>query len=360
MSETKQLQVVTTVPGFMTSAEIISKLCQKYHGMVYDVSTTKGMAAAVQARKELRDARIALDKKKPEVKREALDFCAKVEADYKAIRAVVSEYEDIPDAAIKAEEAKKEAERQAKIEAERARVAGIMASIEAIKGIPANCNGMDSASVMCQISALESMPIAATDFQEFENLAQAAQYDAVQELNRIFKEKQESEIEAARIKADQEAKAAQEEAERQERDRLAKIAAKRMAEEVEALRIEKESFAKQQAEAEERRKQEDARLQAIRDEEARIAKEARDLEDAKAQAVRDAENKRIAEEQAAKQAELDRQQEEFRRQQEEASAAARARLEEELAIEAKRIAALDEAKRNHAKCNCPWCQGVEE
>ena len=69
---TKSLAVITTVPGFITSAEIISKLRAKYDGQTYDVSTTAGMAKAVEARRELREVRVALDKEKPKVKKDLL------------------------------------------------------------------------------------------------------------------------------------------------------------------------------------------------------------------------------------------------------------------------------------------------
>lgn len=357
--EVKDLVVTTTVPGFLTSAEIISGLRKKYHGMVYDVSTPKGMAQAIEARKELRDARIALDKKKPEVKREALDFCKKVEDDYKAIRSAVSEYEDVPDAAIKKEEARREAEKQAKIEAERKRVSDIMASIEAIKSLPTNSNGMASSQIIAQIDCLDQEEITDGVYQEFIEQAAQAKKTALLILRVMYEDKLAEEQAAAKAKAEEEAKAAQEEAARQERDRLAKIEAERLAAEAEKLRIEKAEFARQQAEAEEARAKQAEKDRAAREEAERIIREAneaaerkaradREAKEAEEKAIMDADNKRIAEEQAARQAELDRQQAEIKAQREAAEKAERDRL-----------AALSEAKKNHKKCNCPWCQSEE-
>jgi hypothetical protein len=65
------LVVTTTVPGFMTCAEIVSKLRIKYHGKTYDVTTPAGMKEAIDARAELRAIRITLDKEKPKVKEDA-------------------------------------------------------------------------------------------------------------------------------------------------------------------------------------------------------------------------------------------------------------------------------------------------
>src|SRR5690349_9908081 len=83
-AKVNSLVVTTTVPGFLSCADVISRLREKYHGKEYDVSTPAGMKDAVAARAELRAARIALDKAKPEVKAEALRFCQTVENEYKA------------------------------------------------------------------------------------------------------------------------------------------------------------------------------------------------------------------------------------------------------------------------------------
>lgn len=348
----------------------LGELQRRMKDLVYDVTTTAGMGVAKADRRELVTLRTSLEAKRKEIKAPALERCKMIDTEAARIKGELLQLEIPIDEQIKAEEMRKEAIRQAKIDAEVKRVSDIMARIEAIKGIPANVMGKSSILINLQINSLDDMTIDKDEFQEFLSLVEESKKAAIIELLNMHDTKLSEEKEAARIKAEQEAKAAAEEAERQERDRLAKVESERLAAEAEALRIEKEAFAKQQAEAEAKRKAEDARLQAIRDEEERIKREARELEEAKAQAIRDAENKRIADEQAKAQAEIDRQQAEIaeatRRMNESEAARVAAELAESQRLaevaakkEMARIAALDEAKRNHARCSCPFCEGVQ-
>jgi len=213
--EIHDLAVTTTVPGFMTAAEVISKLRVKYHGKTYDVTTPAGMKEAIEARRELRNARISLDKAKPGVKREALDFCSKVEADYKSIRAAISEYEDIPDAAITAVEEQKKreaAERQAKLDA----------MITNIIKLPLTVVGKSSKEIGDFLAVIEPQEFGAEFQGETLVRAKAAKEQAVTEIRHLHAAAIDAEESAARIKADQE------EAERQrlDRDRITVIRAK--------------------------------------------------------------------------------------------------------------------------------------
>lgn len=242
--EAKSLVVFTTVPGFMSCADVISKLRAKYDGVTYDVSTTAGLAKASAARKELRDARIALDTKKPEVKREALDFCAKVESDYKAIRAAVKEYESIPDAVIKAAEERKEAEKKRIADAESERIAAIMQA--------------DRDEAIARMAAVQAAE------QVLRDKEAAAERELIAKRQAALDEqKRLNDIESARLK------------------KLADEEAAKLADERAAFEAEKKAAADAQAEIE------------------RAAREK--------QAAIDAENKRIADEAAAKQREEERQ-----------------------------------------------------
>lgn len=348
--EAAKFAVVTTVPGFVTCADIISKLRAKYAGKVYDVSTPAGLKEAAEARRELREARIALDKKKPEVKKEALDFCAKVEADYKLIRAAVVEYEEIPDALIKTEEARKQKEKEEKEAAERQRIAEIQNKINEIRNIPVLAFGYTADAIASVLATLGANKIG-PEFGEFAMDAMKAKAETIEKLTTLHADKVKAEEESARLKAQREeqerlaaGERAKQEAELAEKQRLA-------AEEAEKLRLEREAFEKEQAEARRIQEEAEAKAKAEREaEEARIRLE-REEEERKIREQREAEERKLAEERA----ELERQKkvlESERKAQEEAAEAERQR------IEAERLAALDEAKRNHKKCDCPFCQGV--
>lgn len=311
--DAKSLAVITTVPGFITSAEIISKLRAKYDGQAYDVSTTAGMAKAVEARRELREVRVALDKEKPKVKKEALDFCAKVEADYKMLRAAVSEYEDVPDEAIKAEEKRKEEEKaeKARIAAEAQKV--LDDKILEIGKLPLRCMGKSAEEISLFLATLEAREIGGEFTGETRTRAEAAKTEAVAEIRTIHDAMVKAEEEAAIAKAEQEAEASRLEAERVEREAAEKIRLEEVAKQQAAFEEEKRKFEAEQAEAQKLRdaeaakfakekaayEAEQAKIQAERDEADRIAREK--------QEAAAAEEKRKADTEAEKQREIERQ-----------------------------------------------------
>jgi hypothetical protein len=326
--ETK-FEIITTVPGFVTCADIISKLREKYDGAVYDVSTPTGMAKAVFARKELRDARIALDKKKPEVKREALDYCAKVESDYKAIRAAVEEYENIPDAVIKAKEAEQEA-----IKVEKARLAAeaqkvLDDKIIQIGKLPLTCIGKTIPEIQDLLARLEPHPIGAEFTGESRNRAEAAKTEALEAIREMLAGMVRAEEIAAQVKAEQEAEASRLESERIEREA--------------AEKIQREAMPAQQAELDEQKRLQDIENERIKEEVAvsaakfaaeRAAFEAQQAGARKAQEVID----QIAREK--EEAELAGKLMKEQIEREEA-----ARIQKEAAVEAEKKAALAEKER---------------
>jgi hypothetical protein len=305
--------VTTTVPGFITAAEIISQLRAEYDGVTPDVSTPLAMAKTVAARKKFRDAYVALDKAKPEIKREALEFCKTVESDYKSLRVACVEFFDIFDTAIKAEENRKEAiKEQQRIEAAAAQKILDDKIIE-IGKLPLRCIDMTADEITLFIAKLDATPIGGEFTGDTRERAEAAKEEAITAIRDMLTAKVKAEEIAAALKAEQESEAERVEAERIEREAAEKIQREAMAaqqaeldeqkrlQEIEAARL-----------AEEKAENEAAMLKAS--EELRIEREQRDVERRKIekeaeekQAAIDAENKRIADEAAAAQREIERQ-----------------------------------------------------
>lgn len=300
------LAVITTVPGFITCAEVISQLRARYDGVSYDVSTATGMAKAIAARKELRDARIALDKKKTEVKRDALDFCAKVESDYKLIRAAVSEYEDIPDGAIKVEEDRKEAEK-----AEKARIAAeaqavLDNKIAEIVKLPLRMVNQSSAEVSAFIAVLESKPIGGEFIGETRERAEKAKAEAIEAIRLTLAEIIRAEETAERLEAE---RVERETTEKQQREEMAgqqaELDEQKRVQDIEAARLKKVAEDDAAKLAEERAKFEEEKAEVAKKqaEDDRIAKEKQDAADEKKrdedrQAAILSENNRLAAEKA--------------------------------------------------------------
>ena len=241
----------------------------------YDVTTTAGMKLATARRAVFREIRIGTDKERAARKAPLLEIGRLLDAKAKELVALVSPHEDRHDAAIKAEEARKAAEKAEKERIERERIAVIQERIQNISNVPGIATGKPSASMQATLDILNGIEVTLDEFAEFAGTAMQAKQRAVEQLELMIESMKAQEDEAARIKAEREEFELQQEIER-----------KRLLEERAAL-------ARQQAEAEQARKLAEAEAVAAQAERDRIA----------------------AEERAAAQAKLDAQTAELRRQQ---------------------------------------------
>lgn len=220
-------------------------------------------------------------------------------------------------------DADRAAEKQAAIDAENARVAGIQARIQEFKDRPMVAAGCGSSSIADVICVTELEPVD-DSFAEFAPQAQVAKEEALAKLREMHTKAVASEAEAKRIADEQAAAAEQLRKDREELERLRAEAAERQAkadaeakaarEEADRLaRIERERQAEEQlaklaAEAAARRQQEEAEREQLRAERARIAEQAAELKrQQEEQAARElAERQRVEAERAAQKAEAER------------------------------------------------------
>ncbi|SDH11249.1 hypothetical protein SAMN05216466_107143 [Paraburkholderia phenazinium] len=221
----------------------------------------------------------------------------------------------------------REAERQAKLAAEKARVDAIRRKIDEIKACPAESVGHPSASLAAVIELMERHEVTLEEFAEFAGEAEMAKVAALARLGEMLTAQQAHEAEQARIAAER-AQLAKEREEAAERERQAAAERQRIADEERIarakahaamlaeqqahearLRAEREAAEaelRKQREAEEARLAEQraelARQQAAIDaanaERERVEREAREAAEAEARA----EAQRIADEQAAEEA----------------------------------------------------------
>jgi DNA repair exonuclease SbcCD ATPase subunit len=296
---TTELEQVTTAVTAMSRVEAgLTALRAKHSGIVFDVTTTAGMESAKEARREIREPRLEVERVRKAAKAPLLALGKQLDTTAARITAELEKLEDPIDSQIKAEESRKEREREAKVQAELARVASIQERIAELRGNQALSPSSGYRLIADHISDLTAIPVDAT-FDEFEQQASDAKVAGLARLHAILKAAIEHEAEQEKIRlereelaklraeaAEREAKAAQERAQveaaaKAERDREAAEAkakadaeAARVAEE---NRLERERIAKERAENE------------------RIAREAREKAEAEAKAERD----RIAAEEAA-------------------------------------------------------------
>lgn len=283
----------------------VAALVKQFDGIVYDVTTTKGMETAKRDRQALVRARTTLEQARKEEKADILERGRFVDATAAKIKETILKYEEPLDAKIKEEEQRKEEIRLEKLRAEQERVAGIQKRIDIIKNAPLVAVNRSADEIEMAIQKINAIDISKEVYQEFEITAVEARTETVATLQDILTEKRAAEAEAARLKAEQEAEAERLRIERErleadQREREAEL--QKQQEELDRQKAEQDRLLKEQqekmdAELAERRAQIEkendearARLDAERaaaEEEARrIAEETKRQEEAKAEAER--------------------------------------------------------------------------
>jgi hypothetical protein len=240
-----ELEAVTTqVAKFDAVAAGIKALQEKYTGVIYPVTTAQGMAEAKAARAAIREPRYEVERIRKAAKAPILALGKSLDDRAKRITAALEAIEAPIDQQIKAEEDRKEAERQARVNAELARVAGHQERIAEIRGAVTAAATCTAQEILYHIEDVEKLP-ADESFEEFQQQAVDAKDATLARLREMHGAAVQREAEAARIEAERK----ELEQLRAEQERLAKAERERLA----AERAEQEK-----ALAEQRRQQEEA------------------------------------------------------------------------------------------------------
>lgn len=266
------------VARFDRVAAGIADLKAKYAAVVFDVTTSKGMKDAATARAAIRSVRVEVEKVRKDCKAPVLALGREIDARAAAITPELLAIEEPIDKQIKAEEARREAEKQRKDEAERVRVAAIHDDIEqTFRCVPAAMVGQSAATIDESIRSVGAVELTRGRFSELLPSAEHAQLMALEKLRRMRAAQVTQETEHERLRLEREGlakqRAEQEQANIEARRRIAiqeaESLAKRQAEEAERQRQIDESMAKLRAEREQRDREnaERAERQRVEDEE---------------------------------------------------------------------------------------------
>lgn len=263
-------QVKTALTEFDKISAGLADLAARYPvDLVYDVTTGKGMADAIAHRAAWRDPRINVEKYRKTAKAPVLALGNDIDARASWLTEQLLIGETPVHEQIKAEENRKAAVAQAKIDAEVGRVIAIQEAIEDI-----HMDSMTAGKPSSVITGiLEAMRVRFLDpkvFQEMMAQAKAAQTSAIGRLEQALKAQLFSEAETAKLVA-----------ERAELETLRKAAAEQKAKDAAAAA---EAVQAEQSRVAAERKAADEAAVAARAEADRIAAEAR----AKAQAEHEA------------------------------------------------------------------------
>jgi colicin import membrane protein len=281
---------------YSPTAAALADLRQRFSGVVWDLTTTKGGAEARAARLELVRLRTGLEAKRKELKAPALERSRLIDAEAARITGEIVALEKPIDEQIKADEQRREAEKEAKRLAEARRVQAIADRVNAIRALAVLPAGTKAADIAAGIAHAEGLELFDADFEEQLPAAERARGEVLGKLQALHVAAVEYEAEQARIAAER-AELARLSAEQAEQARIAAEAAR-----MEQARIAAEQQAERDRLAAERR-QIEAAAQAERD---RVA--AMEAEQRLAHAAAEADQRRAAQALADERAAFERQQ----------------------------------------------------
>lgn len=146
---------------------VLEEARSKYTNVVFDLTTTKGDKEARRARADIVSIRTSADKAYAEWNKPILAEQRLAREKVAYIKEEVEKLERPIDEQIKADEARREAERQAKAAAEAARVKVIRDRIAVIAGLPTAVVDMSSQEIADVICDLKAAPLTEERFAEF-------------------------------------------------------------------------------------------------------------------------------------------------------------------------------------------------
>lgn len=225
---------MSEVVEYSRTEAALATLAERYKGLVYEVTTREGMTTAKSARAEIRGYRVDLERMRKEIKEPALRRCRVIDEEARRITAALVALEDpidvvikaeesrldgIKNAAIRAEQARVEAEAQAKRDAEAKALAEARAEIERREAEILAAQKARIAAEAESLRRIEEQQLEARRRIEAEQRAARAEIEAEQKR---FREEEEARIRAARQQFEEQERAARMKAEEQERtERLA-------------------------------------------------------------------------------------------------------------------------------------------
>ena len=158
----------TVLAQFAATEAALTTLAAKYHGVAYDVGSTKGLADAKAARLDLREnGRFLVQRAEKRVKDDVNDLKKLMATEVERLVGIVRPTEDAIHLMIESEEERREAEKaeRARIAAER--VAKFNAQLDTIRGYAKAAANLPSEKIANGIAKLEALDIG-PEWEEFE------------------------------------------------------------------------------------------------------------------------------------------------------------------------------------------------
>lgn len=264
----------TAITEYQPIEAALTQLEEQYGATVWVVDTPERMAAAKQARKEIRQWRLALEDARKGLKAGVLERGRAIDTAAKVIGTRIAAVEDPVASAIKEVEL---AEKRAKDEVERKereRIQACRDEIDRIRLVPTAFTSATSAEIEIGLRELEMCDL--EWLKEFQGVAQSARIQSISTLKWMWTDAHDRELEAerleveraelereraekeareieARARRDAEERARREQLELEEREARARIAVEERAAREERQKLEAERRAHEEAERERHR-----------------------------------------------------------------------------------------------------------
>ena len=229
----------------------LADLRTRYAGAKFEVATVAGDKAARAARLELVTLRTGLEKRRKEFKAPALEFGKKIDAEAARITAEIEALEKPIDAQIRADEERREAERQERARIESDRVLAHRNRITAIYQCATKAQGLPSARIANGIAAVDALITDEATYQEFAREAADAKAETLATMRALFATTKAAEETAAAQEAQrlEQARVAEEQrAEAARLDQARAMIAKAEREAAEKIEADRAQFARERAE----------------------------------------------------------------------------------------------------------------
>lgn len=191
------------IAEYNATAAALAELRKRLAGKAYDLRTTAGDKEARADRLELTRLISALEARRKELKAPVLERGRLLDAEAQRITGELEKLREPIDAAIKADERRREEERQAREAAERERVAKLRTRIDYMRGVAARAAGKPAAEVRAKIDMMAGLAIG-EDFGEFLEEARTVHAEVTQQLREMLAAVEAQEAEAARLRAERE------------------------------------------------------------------------------------------------------------------------------------------------------------
>ena len=237
------------VAAFNKTESGLAKLRQKFQGVQFDLTTTKGDKAARQARKELVTLRTSLEELRKEKKAPHLAACNLIDSEAKRIKGEILALEVPIDEQIRADELRREQERVQREAEERARLDKARVRIGEIQRMAASVMTGTSEQIRARIEEVKALAIGEDEFGELLAAAQSTADMVVMQLEALLSTVLMREAQAEEMRKQREAHDA---ALRKQQEELA----------AQRAELERQRAEAEQAAAEARRQAEEARREA--------------------------------------------------------------------------------------------------